>query len=272
MRGRCCHWPDVRFLRMDNSHTMDLSVSIITRNEADNIEACLKSVGAASQIVVVDQFSSDGTAEKARSLGAEVYQEEWKGFAAQKNSALDKAKGSWVLSLDADERVTPSLWQEIEGAVNRESGPDGYYIKRKNFFCGKWIRHSGWYPDHTLRLFKRDAGRFQERTVHEKVIVKGKTGYLNHPLEHFTYRSVAAYLTRMERYSRLAALEMRAKGRTSAGWHTLLLRPLFTFLKMYALKRGFLDGMPGLFLAVSYSYYTFLKYYRINEEDLDSQD
>lgn len=248
---------------------MSLSVTIITRNEAANIEACMKSVQSASEIIVVDQLSTDGTADIARSLGAQVYEEEWKGYAGQKNSALDKARGPWILSLDADERVTPSLWREIEQTVSREGDRAGYCIKRKNFFCGKWIRHSGWYPDYTLRLFRKDSGRFQERTVHERVVVKGKTGYLKHPLEHYTYRSVAAYLARMERYSRLAAREMHTNGKKPPTWLTLVFRPLFTFFKMYALKRGFMDGMPGLFLAVSYSYYTFLKYYRLNEENLD---
>ena len=251
---------------------MDLSVTIITRNEAANIEACLRSVEGASQILVVDQFSGDGTAEIAGNLGAEVYQEEWKGYAGQKNSALDKARCSWILSLDADERVPPPLLREIERVVNQESDLSGYYIKRKNFFCGQWIRHSGWYPDHTLRLFRKDAGRFQERAVHEKVLVRGKIGYLSHPLEHYSYRSVADYLARTERYSRLAAQEMRARGRKAPGWPTLLFRPIFTFIKMYGLKRGFLDGLPGLFLAVSYSYYTFLKYYRLHEESFGGRN
>lgn len=251
---------------------MKLSVTIITANEASNIEACIRSVESASQTIVVDQFSSDGTAEIAKSLGAEVYQEEWKGYGAQKNSALDKAREDWVLSLDADERITPLLWREIEDIVEGERERSGFFIKRKNFFCGKWIRHSGWYPDYTLRLFRKNAGRFQERAVHEKVLINGKVGRLNHPLEHHTYGSVAAYLARMERYSRLAAREMDFSKRKVPGWPTLLFRPLFTFFKMYGLKGGLLDGMEGLFLAVSYSYYTFLKYYRFREECFGSKD
>jgi glycosyltransferase involved in cell wall biosynthesis len=251
---------------------MDLSVAIITLNEAANIGACLQSVRGASQIVVVDQFSSDSTVEIARSQGAEVYQEEWKGYAGQKNSALAKARCSWVLSLDADERVTPQLWREIQRVVNEENDFRGYFVKRRNFFCGKWIRRSGWYPDYTLRLFRRNAGQFEGRAVHEKVTVDGKVGYLEHPLEHHTYRSVADYLARMERYSRLAAREIRGRGKNLPGWPALLFRPMFTFVKMYGLKRGFMDGKPGFFLAVSYAYYTFLKYYRLLEADCASAD
>lgn len=249
----------------------DLSVTLITRNEAANLEACLLSVQGASEIIVVDEFSTDGTAEIARGLGAKVFQEEWKGFAGQKNSAIEKARGPWVLSLDADERVTTPLWNEILAVLKQKRGLwSGYCIKRKNFFCGQWIRHSGWYPDYNLRLFRKDAGRFEERPVHEKVVVEGPVGYLEHPVEHHTYRSVADYLARMERYSRLAAREMAERGRGVPGFHVLVGRPLFTFFKMYALKGGILDGKAGFFLAVSYAYYTFLKYYRLHETDLFS--
>jgi glycosyltransferase involved in cell wall biosynthesis len=241
-----------------------LSVTIITHNEAENIKACLESVRWVDEIIVVDQFSRDGTREVVEACGARLFQEPWKGYALQKNSAIDKACGPWILSLDADERVTSPLREEIEEVLRLDDPCNGYYIARKNFFRGQWIRHGGWYPDYNLRLFRKDAGRFQERSVHEKVVVEGKVGYLKHPMEHYTYGSVGDYLERMERYSRLAAFEL-AGGKARTGLHYLLLRPFFTFLKMYALKRGFLDGRAGLFLAVSYSYYTFLKYYRQEE-------
>ena len=247
-----------------------LSVTVITKNEAGNIEDCLRSVAWAQEIVVVDQFSSDGTADMAKGLGARVYQESWKGFALQKNSAVEKAMGDWILSLDADERITGPLKEEIEETIGRKDAFHGYFIGRKNFFSGQWIRHGGWYPDYCLRLFKRGSGRFEERAVHEKVLVQGPTGYLKNPMEHYTYRSVADYLLRMERYSRLAAEEISGKGRWSR-WHTLTLRPPVTFLNMYLLQRGFLDGTKGFFLAVSYAYYTFLKYYRYYEQDFDLQ-
>ena len=245
-----------------------LSVTIISRNEAQNIEACLKSVGWASEVVLVDRFSDDGTDGIAEKLGAKVFQENWKGYAGQKNSAVEKANGNWILSLDADERVSNDLRFEIESAVNSSSPFDGYYIPRKNFFCGQWIRYGGWYPDYNLRLFRKGAGHFQERAVHEKVILDGRAGYLKNPLEHYTYRSIRDYIERLERYSGLAAAEISDRGRWSR-WHTLTLRPLFTFLNMYLFRRGILDGTAGLFLAVSYAYYTFLKYYRFYEKHID---
>ncbi len=246
-----------------------LSVTIITKNEAGNIEDCLRSVAWAQEIVVVDQFSTDGTADMAKGLGARVYQESWKGFARQKNSAVEKTTGDWILSLDADERITGPLKQEIGETIVRKDAFHGYFIARKNFFSGQWICHGGWYPDYCLRLFKKGSGHFEERAVHEKVLVEGPSGYLRNPLEHFTYRSVADYLIRMERYSRLAALEIPEAKRLSL-WQALTLRPALTFLNMYLLRGGFLDGKKGLFLAASYAYYTFLKYYRFSEKDLAS--
>jgi glycosyltransferase involved in cell wall biosynthesis len=248
---------------MDN-----VSVTIISKNEAHNIEECIASVGWASEIILVDQFSKDGTAEIARQFGAKVFQEPWHGFAKQKNSAIDKARGPWILSLDADERVTLSLRGEIEEKLRQTDECSGYYIARKNYFCGQWIRHGGWYPDFTLKLFRKNRGYFQDRAVHEKVIVNGKVGYLEHPLEHFTYRSVSDFLTRLDHYSRLAAQELTTKSKWSTSY-TLCLRPIFTFINMYLLRAGIRDGAPGLFLAVSYAYYTFLKYYRSYKDHYD---
>jgi glycosyltransferase involved in cell wall biosynthesis len=249
---------------------INLSVTIISKNEAQNIEECLHSVAWASEIVLVDQFSEDGTAEIANQFGAKVFKEPWRGFSSQKNFAISKASGPWILSLDADERVTPVLRKEIEEKLTQETDYDGYYIARKNFFCGQWIRHGGWYPDYTLKLFRKSKGRFQDRAVHEKVVIDGKVGYLEHPLEHFTYRSVSDFLVRLDTYSRLAAQELRAKSKWSISY-TLCLRPFFTFINMYLLRRGVLDGAAGLFLAISYSYYTFLKYYRSYKDHHDYQ-
>ena len=246
----------------------DVSVTIITKNEADNIKECLKSVHWATEIIVVDSFSVDDTVEIARELGAKVFQEEWRGFGRQKNSAIDKAQGSWILSLDADERVPPPLRAEIEEVVSRNNACSGYFIARKNFFRGQWIRYGGWYPDYTLRLFRKRQGRFKERPVHEMVVVDGNVGHLRHHLEHYSYVSVADFLERLERYSRLAAQEMSQRKR-QASLGELTLRPLYTLVKMYFFKRGFLDGRAGLFLAISYAYYTFLKYYRLYVEDVN---
>ena len=242
----------------------EISVTIISLNEADNIAACLESVGWADEIVLVDGFSSDGTARLAEGMGARVFLESWKGYSAQKNSAIEKAGGRWILTLDADERVPDLLRKEIESVLKMEDPCSGYFIPRRNFFCGREIRHGGWRPDHNLRLFLKSAGRFEERAVHEKVVVNGRTGYLKHPMDHYTYDSVDDYLERLKRYSTLAAKELAHAGK-KAGRRHLILRPPFTFLKMYLLQLGFLDGRAGFFLAVSYAYYTFLKYVKLRE-------
>jgi len=251
--------------RNGNNAMSDVSVTIITKNEATHARACLESVLWAAEIILVDQFSEDGTAETAQSLGAKVFQEPWQGYARQKNSAIDKAQGPWILSLDADERVPPALRQEIEEILNGNNVCCGFYIPRKNYFCGRWISHGGWYPDYNLRLFRKGTGYFQERLIHEKVVVEGRVGYLKHPLQHYTYDSVDDYLQRLSRYSTLAAEEMEKCGKRPR-WHQLLLHPLFTFVKMYCARRGFLDGWAGFFLAVSSSYYTFLKYAKLREK------
>lgn len=251
---------------MDDNPMTGLSVTIITHNEASNIRDCLRSVVWADEVVVVDQFSEDGTADIARNLGARVFTEPWHGFARQKNLALERALGPWILSLDADERVSAQLREEIVTTLTQNRGIQGYFISRRNFFRGKWIRHGGWFPDYTMRLFRKGAGRFHERDVHERVVVAGRTEHLKHSIDHHTYVSVSDYVQRMDRYSRLASRELQKRG-MSFSWTRSAFRPLFTFLKMYILQRGFMDGREGFFLATSYAYYTFLKYWRILEEN-----
>ncbi len=172
--------------------------------------------------------------------------------------AVNYAEGPWVLILDADERVTPELKTEIMENISNTTC-NGFYMPRENYFIGKWIKHSGWWPDNTLRLFKKDKGRLEIREVHEKVVVEGSVGYLKNPLKHYTYQNVSDFVERMERYSTLAAREIRKHyGRT--GLFSLAIKPFATFVKMYLLRLGFLDGKRGLMLATLYSYYTFLKY------------
>ncbi|RJQ24048.1 MAG: glycosyltransferase family 2 protein [Nitrospiraceae bacterium] len=243
-----------------------VSVAIITKNEEHNIEDALVSVADAKEIIVVDAFSSDRTVEICRKYTDKVYQIRWEGFARQKQKAVDYTKGVWVLILDADERVTPELKTEIVAAIS-DTESSGFYIPRENYFIGKWIKHGGWWPDYTLRLFRKDKGRFEIREVHEKIIVDGRTGYLKNPLRHYTYRSVSDFVSRMEKYSALAAREIIKKS-GKAGLFSLTVRPLSTFLKMYFLRLGFLDGTRGLMLAVFYGYYTFLKYAKTWEKQL----
>jgi glycosyltransferase involved in cell wall biosynthesis len=240
-----------------------ISVVIVTKNEEINIEDALKSVADAKEIVIVDSFSTDKTIELCKKYTGKVYQHEWQGFARQKQMAVDYSEGPWVLILDADERVTPELKAEIIGTISNTNS-NGFYMPRENYFIGKWIKHSGWWPDNTLRLFKKDKGRLEPREVHEKVVVQGSTGYLKNPIKHYTYRSVSDFVERMERYSTLAAKEIR-KNSGNAGLFSIAIKPLATFIKMYFLRRGFLDGTRGLILALLYSYYTLLKYVKVWE-------
>jgi glycosyltransferase involved in cell wall biosynthesis len=241
-----------------------ISVAIITKNEALNIRQCLESVQWADEVVVVDNGSTDDTREICQAFHARVFVEEWKGFSRQKNSAIGKTRNEWVLSLDADERITPPLGQEIQALLQGPPAADGYFIARKNYFSDRWVKHCGWYPDYNLRCFRKSKGSFQERTVHEKVEIQGKVGYLKQPLEHHTYDSLGDFIERMDRYSTLAAQEMDRENRRYR-FIDLLFRPPFTFLQMYLLRSGFLEGYLGFQLSVFYAFYTFLKYSKLKE-------
>jgi glycosyltransferase involved in cell wall biosynthesis len=235
-----------------------VSVAIITKDEEANIEDALKSVSDAQEIVVVDAFSTDSTIEICKKYTDHIFQHEWQGYAKQKQIAVDHCTLPWVLILDADERVTPELKKEITDLLP-ETDHDGFYIPRKNYFLGKWIKHGGWWPDYTLRLFKKEKGKLEPREVHERVIVDGSIGYLKNPLVHYTYWSMSDFIKRMENYSTLSSLEIKREGK-KAGILSLTVRPALTFLKMYFLRGGFLDGKRGFMLAILYSFYTFLKY------------
>lgn len=240
-----------------------ISVTIITLNEEGNIRDCLESVRWADEILVSDSGSADKTAEICREYGAKVFNDKWLGFGRQKNQIAGRAKNNWVLNIDADERVTPELKDEISKAV-ATGGADGYYIARKNYFGDRWIRHCGWYPDYNLRLYRKDKGAFSERSVHEAVEVKGKKAHLKNHFVHHTYKDVDDYLERMQRYSALAAKEMFDSGR-KAGITDILLRPFFTFFKMFVIKGGFLDGAAGAMLSFLYASYTLSKYAKLWE-------
>jgi glycosyltransferase involved in cell wall biosynthesis len=185
-----------------------LSVAIITLNEETNLPDCLASVDWADEVVVCDSGSQDRTVEIAAGLGARTFQDPWRGFAAHKTLAVERCTQPWVLVLDADERVPLALRAEIAERLQDPGAADGYTVARRNYFLGRWIRHGGWYPDRSLRLFRQGRGRFQPRSVHEAVQVEGRSGDLREPLEHHTYRSVREFLERMSRYAGLAAEEM----------------------------------------------------------------
>jgi glycosyltransferase involved in cell wall biosynthesis len=235
-----------------------ISVTIITRNEEEGIQECLESVAWAQEIVVVDAESTDRTVEMAQKFTARVFMRPWAGFAAQKNFALAQVTQPWVLSLDADERVTPRLRGQIEAILALDGPLDGYYLPRKNFFRGRWIRHGTWFPDYQLRLFRRSLGTFQRVSVHESVQVKGRLGYLQAPLLHFSYQGIEDFVRRSQLYSTLAAQDLGRRGKRISGLQ-LFLAPLGRFCSMYFLHRGFLDGSDGFLLAVLYSYYVFLR-------------
>jgi glycosyltransferase involved in cell wall biosynthesis len=239
-------------------------VTVICLNEAAEIGACLESVRWADEIVICDSGSSDATREICRRYTSRIFVDPWRGFAGHKNLALERATGDWILSLDADERVSPELAEEVRALLADAAAADGYTVPRRNHFLGQWIRHGGWYPDRTLRLFRRGRGAFLPRAVHETVRVEGRVGELSGALEHYTYRSLSAYLTRMDRYSTLAAEELARAGRR-AGVIDLSLRPVATFLRMYLLQAGLLDGRAGLVLAGLYAAQTLAKYAKLWE-------
>lgn len=238
-----------------------LSVIIISKNEALNIRACLESVAWADEIIVVDSASQDDTVAICREFTSHVYSHDWPGFGAQKNRALAYASKDWVLSLDADERVTPELRIQLVEAM-RDSHADGYYVPRLSQFCGRFIKHSGWYPDYVLRLFKRGKGRFSDDLVHESVLLQGKAGKLSSPLLHYSYRDEADVERKVEQYAAAAATQMFGNGRT-ANLVDAPLRAGWAFFRTYCLRLGFLDGTAGFNIARMNARTTYLKYEKL---------
>jgi glycosyltransferase involved in cell wall biosynthesis len=241
--------------------TLRLSVAVIAHNEERNIEACLRSVRGAEEIIVIDSGSNDRTVELARALGARVTQTpDWPGFGAQKNRAVDACSGDWILSLDADERVSDELRAEIELTLAAPQF-DVYEVPRRSTYCGRFIRHAGWWPDYTARLFRRGAARFSDARVHERLLTDQPIGRLESPLVHYSFRSMDQVLDKLNRYSSAAAAELAAR-EAVPGLGTAVAHGLAAFLRTYVLKLGFLDGKYGFMLAVSNaegSYYRYVK-------------
>jgi glycosyltransferase involved in cell wall biosynthesis len=242
---------------------MPLSVIVITHNESANIRDCLLSLGFADEVVVLDSGSTDGTPDMARDLGAVVhFSSDWPGFGPQKNRALQLARFPWVLSLDADERVSPELAAQIVRVV-AEDADVAYEIPRLTQFCGRWIRHCGWTPDHVLRLFKRDAARFSDDLVHERVLLaRGATARLTVPLLHYSYPTPAHYWRKLEQYS-----QAWAEQRFAQGQNTTMLRAglagVVAFLRSYVLRLGFLDGAMGFAVCTMQAQAAFGKYFAL---------
>jgi len=249
--------------------SLGLSVIIITKNEARHIEACLNSVAFADEVIVLDSGSTDGTVQIAERLGAHVHiTTDWPGFGPQKNRALDLATQPWVFSIDADERVTEALQSEIKTVLSA-ADCSAYQVPRLSEFCGQAIRHSGWWPDYVLRLFKRGTARFSDAQVHERVLTQDATGSLKNHLLHFPYPDLDALILKINRYSSDAAVMLSTKGKRS-GVLSALGHSFWTFIRIYFLRRGFLDGRYGLILAVtaaSGSFYRYAKLMLLNDRD-----
>jgi glycosyltransferase involved in cell wall biosynthesis len=250
---------------MTMAEKIPLSVAIITKDEEANLPGCLKSVAFATQIVVVDSGSTDGTLEIARDFGCDVFTEPWKGFGPQKQMAIDRCREPWVLVLDADERIPPETEKAIRQVVSGgEGGAPGYSFPRKNFFQGRWIRHMGWWPDRITRLFRNGRGRMTEAAVHEAVDVSGQVVSLDAPIEHYTESRLSEILKKIDRYSTLAAEEAFREGRRSSLWGAIA-RAELTFCQDYVLRLGFLDGRQGLVLSVTDAVNKFFKYAKLSE-------
>jgi glycosyltransferase involved in cell wall biosynthesis len=245
------------------SGPLALSAVLITKNAANALEDCLRSVSFCDDIVVVDSGSEDGTTELARRYGARVIPCEWRGFGPQKQFAVEQARHDWVLCIDADERVSETLQASIAAAL-ADPQAKAYRFPRCNRFLGRYLRHGEGYPDWSLRLFHRGYGRWSDDAVHEKVLCEGAVGELAGDLLHDSAETLDSYLTKQNRYTSLAADEALARGkRASVG--KLLLSPLFRFIKFYFLRRGFLDGVPGLIHILIGCQNSFFKYAKMLE-------
>ena len=241
-----------------------LSVILITRNEEANLADCLASLeGIAQQIVVVDTNSSDRTLDIAKSYGAAIAQPpDWPGFGPQKNRALDLATGEWVLSLDADERLTPALKSEIVTAIHHSAHVDCFASPRLSWYCGRFIRHSGWNPDYVDRLFKRGSARFSDDLVHERLITSGQVAKLENPMLHYSFMNYSQVLQKIDRYSTASAEQAFAKGKTSTPLKAVL-HGAWSFFRTYFLRAGFLDGPQGFTLAMSNAQGTYYRYVKL---------
>ncbi len=244
----------------------ELSVYILAFNEAEKIRDAIASVQWADEIIVVDSGSVDHTADIARSMGARVVQIPFEGFGRLRNGAIAACTHEWIFSLDADERCTPDARAEIQGIITAADALDAYYVPRRNFFLGRWIRHGGWYPDYRQpQLFRRGALTFRdEDEVHEGYTVHGRTGHMHHAILQIPYRDLAELIDKMQRYSTLGAGKLARRG-VHAGLGSAFLHALGAFLRIYIIKRGFLDGWAGFVIALGNFEGTFYRYAKLAE-------
>ncbi len=244
---------------------MKLTVTVITRNEAANIEGALESVKWADEIVVVDSHSADETVALAQKYNARIVIHDWAGYSAQRNYAAEIASNDWILALDADERVPTELAVEIQRIMREGSVHGGYRMPRISYYLGRWIRGTDWYPDYQLRLYDRRVGCFNGKRVHESVELNyGRPGQLRHDLQHYPYRDISDHVTSIDHYTTLAAEEWFAEGRRTNAIE-FAVHPPVAFLRNYVARRGFRDGAAGFLISILNSYYVFLKVLKLWE-------
>jgi len=246
-----------------------LSAILITKNEEANIERCLRSVSWVDEIIVVDSRSTDRTVEIARDFGAKVFTPEWKGFGPTKQYALEQAGGEWILSIDADEEVSFTLKNEIQQLLESDPPFDGYAVPRKTQFLGKWILHSGWYPDYVLRLFKKDSGCFTEALVHEQIEISGPTGRLHNSLLHYSYPTLENYIRKLDQYSTLGAQELLKAGKNFHAHH-LVIKPPVKFFQKFVMQKGWRDGWEGFLIAHLSATGILLRYAKLRQLQIEA--
>jgi glycosyltransferase involved in cell wall biosynthesis len=242
-----------------------ISAVLITFNEEEKIEAALQSLeGIASEIIIVDSHSLDKTVKLVRKYTDKIFERAWTNYADQKNFADSHVVYPWILSLDADERLSPELRDELLALEKTEPSCAAFSMPRQVFYLGRWIRHSGWYPDRKIRLFRKGLARWEGEYVHERLVVDGDVGKLRGAIHHFTYRDIHDHLTRINRFSDLGAQKLYA-AKKKCRWHHLVLLPGSRFLKSYIVKRGFLDGFAGLVISGLHAYSIFVRYAKLRE-------
>ena len=241
-----------------------VSVYVLTFNNRRTIERCLKSLGWAEELVVVDSYSTDGTYEISKQYTGKVYQRKWTDHRDQYQYAADHTTKDWILFVDADEEIPEELAEEIRRVLRGKANDVvGFVVYRRTYYLGRWIRYGGWYPDYEIRLYRRDKGRWQGG-LHAKVVVKGEIGALKNQYLHFTYRDISDQIQTIDKYSRIAAEDLLRNGE-EFNLLKLLLHPPFRFIKEYLFKSGFRDGLPGLIIIVSTMFYVFIKYAKLWE-------
>jgi glycosyltransferase involved in cell wall biosynthesis len=241
-----------------------LSIYVLTFNNERTIERCLGSLQWADELLVVDSYSTDGTVEICRRFTDRIYQRKWTDHQDQYQYAADLTTNRWVMFVDADEEVPPALAQEIEEELDANNGQwDGYIVHRRTFYLGRWIKYGGWYPDYEIRLYDRNKGRW-EGGLHAKVTVDGRIKILKNRYRHYTYRDIADQIQTIDKYSQIASEDMLREGKRFSLIH-MLFNPPLRFIKEYVIKKGFLDGIPGLVIIVSTMFYVFIKHAKLWE-------